>query len=499
MPQEILEVKEVCKTFPGVKALDHLSVTFYKGETHALVGMNGSGKSTLLKIITGVYHQDSGDVILDGKKTAFHSVLESRAAGISLVYQELSLIPALTVAENIYLGHMPMKHGMISQKEARKAAGKLLERLGISIDPQETVENLTVAQKQMVEIAKALSVETKILLLDEPTAVLTKFEIENLFRLIEQIKAQGITIIYISHRLEEIFEISDRVTVLRDGKHIGTEQIEGLSHQELIRMMIGHTLNDLFPQLETSSCEKRKMDVEGLTNRRLKDITFHLKEKEILGIYGVVGSGQKELAEALFGLNVQELKIEKYQISGKDVKIRSAIQAVEQGIAYIPEERKLDGLMLSLTIRQNILIPFIERLTGVLGMVNRKKERDTSDQLMERLKVKAPDGETIVNNLSGGNQQKIVIAKWLGRGSDILICFEPTRGIDVAAKKQVYEALEEIRRAGASVIIITSELSEVMGMSERMYIMRKGRFVGEILKEQYDEERIIACASGLNV
>ena len=241
------------------------------------------------------------------------------------------------------------------------------------------------------------------------------------------------------------------------------------------------------------------MDVEGLTNRRLEDISFYVKEKEILGIYGVVGSGQKELAEALFGLNVRDMKLEKYQINGKEVRIKSPIQAVEQGIAYIPEERKLDGLMLSLTIRQNILITFIQRMSGLLGKVNKRNEQDTSKELMERLKVKAPDGETIVNNLSGGNQQKIVIAKWLGRGSDILICFEPTRGIDIAAKKQVYQALEDMRRGGASVIIITSELPEVMGMSERMYIMRKGRFVGEIFREQYDEERIIACASGLQI
>lgn len=497
MSETILEVRNISKGFPGVKALDDFSAVFMKGETHALVGMNGSGKSTLLKIITGVYHQDVGEIILDGEIVQFHSVQDSRSVGISQVYQEMSLVPALTVSENIFLGHMPMKHGLVSYREAVRKAKSLLERLGMEIDPTVPVEELTVAEKQMVEIAKALSMDTKLLLLDEPTAVLTKIEIENLFQLIRQIKSQGITIIYISHRLEEVFEICDRVTVLRDGKLIGTEEMSSLTPQRLIEMMIGHTQQDLFPALEMGVSEQRVIDVDGLCNHKLKDISFYLRKKEILGIYGVVGSGQKELAEALFGIDANELKVKKYEVNGREVRINSPVQAVEMGLAYIPEERKLDGLMLSLDVRQNALVTFIERFAGFMGRMNGAEEKNKTKELIGRLRIKVTDDTKTVNTLSGGNQQKIVIAKWLGRSSDILLCFEPTRGIDMAAKAQVYEALEEMRRGGTSVVIISSELPEVMGMTERMYIMRKGKFIGEFKREQYDEEKIIACAAGL--
>lgn len=499
MEKTIFEVRHISKAFPGVKALDDVDVVFKKGETHALVGMNGSGKSTLMKIMTGVYHPDAGDLFLDGEPIRFHSVQESRRAGISLVYQELSLVPTLTVAENIFLGHMPMRHGMISYKEAIRTAKSALERLGLQIDPNRLVEELTVAEKQMVEIAKALSVDTKLLLLDEPTAVLTKTEIEKLFQLMEQIKSQGITIIYISHRLEEVFQVCDRVTVLRDGHRIGTKEIAALTPQSLITMMIGYTLQDLFPKRIKSSSDRRVMEVEGLYSRRLRDVSFYLKEREILGIYGVAGSGQKELAEALFGIDTRGVRFGRYRIGGEDVRISSPVQAVEKGLAYVPEERKLDGLMLSLDVRQNIVIPFVDRLAGTAGRMQEAKEASITKELADRLGIKAAGMSTVVSTLSGGNQQKIVMAKWIGRGSDILLCFEPTRGIDVAAKASVYQALEEMREKGAAVIIISSELPEVMGMSERMYIMRKGRSVGVYTQEQYDESKLIACAAGLEV
>ena len=375
----------------------------------------------------------------------------------------------------------------------------MLDSLNLNIDPATPVAELSVAEKQMVEIAKALADDPKILLLDEPSAVLTSVEIERMFGIIRQIKERGVTVVYISHRLDEVFEIADRVTVLRDGKFIGDRVISELNPSELIQMMVGRKMDDLFPELQTTDSDKVVLEVKKLSNPKLDNISFMLREKEIIGIYGTVGSGQKELAEALFGVNTKELHIEEYTINGQQVQIKNPVCAIKNGLAYIPEERKQDGLALMHSIRNNIVAPYIGDLCNKVGMVNRKKEDAIVGDLMGKLSVKAPDAEVMVNKLSGGNQQKIVIAKWLGKGSKVFICFEPTRGIDVDAKLQVYEALEKMRREGASVIIISSELSEVIGMCERVYIMRKGAFIGELSKEEFDESRIIATAAGLEV
>lgn len=495
----VLEVKNITKEFPGVKALDDVSMSLKKGEVHALLGMNGSGKSTLLKIITGVYKADEGQVFVDGQEMHFDTVLASRHAGISMVFQELSLVPGLTVAENIFMGHMPLKNKLISYKEAKRLAKELLDSLNLDIDPTETVENLTVAEKQMVEIAKALSIDTKVLLLDEPSAVLTQTEIKSLFEIIRSIKASGITVVYISHRLEEVFEIADTVTVLKDGVHIATRPMEGLDSAELIRMMIGRSMDNMFPELQYKKTDEIVMKVDKLNNYRLKDISFKLRKGEMLGIYGVVGSGQREFAEALFGVDTKDMQIEGYEINGKPVKINTPVDAVNHGLAYIPEERKHDGLMLRLSVKENVSIPFIDRLSSPIKLVDGKKEKKTVKALIDKLSIKTPSQNVLVNNLSGGNQQKVVIAKWLGRESNIFICFEPTRGIDVEAKMQVYEALEELRRGGDSIIIVSSELTEVLGMSDRLYIMRKGRFLAEINRDEFDEERILANAAGVEV
>lgn len=494
-----LEVRNITKSFPGVLALDNVSLGLKKGEVHGLCGMNGCGKSTLLKIITGNYTCDSGQIFVDGQEVKFHTVNDSKKAGIAMVYQELSLVPMLSVAENIYLGKMPVKNGLISYKTARKNAKELLDSLNLDIDPAQPVEELSVAEKQMVEIAKALSNNTKILLLDEPSAVLTSMELEGLFKIIRHIKSQGVTVVYISHRLEEVFDIADRVTVLRDGKFVGDRVVADLDASELIQMMVGRKMDDLFPELQPSESENIVMEVKNLRNPKLDNISFKLKEKEIIGIYGTVGSGQKELAEALFGVDTKELQVDEYTINGEDANIKNPVAAIKKGLAYIPEERKQDGLALRLSIRNNIVAPYISDICNKISIINKKKEDEIVDDLMGKLSVKAPNAEVLVNNLSGGNQQKIVIAKWLGKGSKVFICFEPTRGIDVDAKLQVYDALEKMRREGASVIIISSELSEVVGMCERMYIMRKGTFIGEIGKSEFDENKIIATASGLEV
>ena len=497
----VLEMNDISKTFPGVKALSHARLNLKYGEVLALCGENGAGKSTLMKVLSGVHQADadSGEILYQGKPVRYRNPMEAKEDGIILIFQELSLVMDLSVAENIYLGKMPVKNGLISYKTARKNAKELLDSLNLDIDPAQPVEELSVAEKQMVEIAKALSNNTKILLLDEPSAVLTSMELEGLFKIIRHIKSQGVTVVYISHRLEEVFDIADRVTVLRDGKFVGDRVVADLDASELIQMMVGRKMDDLFPELQPSESENIVMEVKNLRNPKLDNISFKLKEKEIIGIYGTVGSGQKELAEALFGVDTKELQIDEYTINGEDTNIKNPVAAIKKGLAYIPEERKQDGLALRLSIRNNIVAPYISDICNKVGIINKKKENEIVDDLMGKLSVKAPSAEVLVNNLSGGNQQKIVIAKWLGKGSKVFICFEPTRGIDVDAKLQVYDALEKMRREGASVIIISSELSEVVGMCERMYIMRKGTFIGEIDKSEFDENKIIATASGLEV
>lgn len=495
----ILSAKKITKCFPGVKALDNVDFELQEGEIHALCGMNGCGKSTLLKIITGNEKQDKGKIFVNGEETNFHTVIDSKKAGINMVYQELSLVPYLSVAENILLGNMPKKNGLISYKEALRKSKELLERLGLYINPSQLVEELSVAEKQMVEIAKALSQDTKILLLDEPSAVLTATELKGLFKIIQQIKEQGVTVVYISHRLEEVFEIADRITILRDGKNIDVCNVKDITVNELISMIIGRSMEDFYPEIQNFKSKMRAMEVVNLNNYRLKDISFHINEREIVGIYGVVGSGQKELAEALFGVDIKELNIDSYKINGKNAHIKNPIDAIKNGLAFIPEERKQDGVAVDLSIKQNIVLPFIKRVCNKLGLINTKIEDENVEKLMKKLSIKAHNSDVLVNNLSGGNQQKVVVAKWLGRNSNILICFEPTRGIDVDAKAQVYNVLEDLKRAGASIILISSELSEVIGMTERLYIMRKGEFKGELTREEYQEERILGMVAGLEV
>ncbi len=495
----VLSAENITKCFPGVQALDNVDFELREGEIHALCGMNGSGKSTMLKIITGNEKQDEGKIYVDGEETNFHTVLDSKKAGINMVYQELSLVPYLSVAENILLGSMPKKNGLISYKEAVKKSKEILERLGLSINTNKIVEELSVAEKQMVEIAKALSQDTKILLLDEPSAVLTTIELKSLFKIIRQIKEQGVTVVYISHRLEEVFEIADRITVLRDGKKVGVCDVKDTTVNGLISLMIGRSMADFYPQIKLLKTQTPVMEVTNLNNYRLKDISFHVNKGEIVGIYGVVGSGQRELTEALFGVDTKELKIDSYKIKGKEVSIKNPVDAIKHGLAYIPEERKLDGIAVQLSIKHNIVMPFIKDVCYKLGLINRSKEAKSVDELIKKLSVKAYSTDVVVNNLSGGNQQKVVIAKWLGRNSDVFICFEPTRGIDVDAKAQVYNVLEDLKRSGASVLLISSELSEVIGMTERLYIMRKGEINGEIRREEYQEERILGMVAGLEV
>ncbi|RKL61612.1 sugar ABC transporter ATP-binding protein [Thermoanaerobacteraceae bacterium SP2] len=495
----ILTIKNISKSFPGVKALDNVNVDFYEGEVHALVGMNGSGKSTLLKIITGALKPDSGEILVNGKVIKIHNVLDSRKLGISLVYQELSLVPYLSVAENIFLGHLPQNGVVIDFKMAKRKSRELLNEIGMEIDPDITVESLTMAEKQMVEIAKALSINAKILLLDEPSAVLSEVELEKLFRLIRTLKNKGVTIVYISHRLEEVFEIADRVTVLRDGSVVDTKDIKEIQPSDLIRMMIGRTLSELFPEVKNLNSNKKILKIKNLKNDKLSDINIDLDEGEIIGIFGAAGSGQKELAEALFGLNTKNLTFEEYTINNKSVNIKSPDKAIKHGLAYIPEERKEDGLMLGLSIRENIVITFLDKITKMFGWIVKVNENKKVTELIKNLEIKTPSPEVIVKKLSGGNQQKVVIAKWLGKDSRIFICFEPTRGIDVNAKFQVYDALEKMRRSGASVIIISSELSEVMGMSDRIYVLKKGKIVAAFKRDEFDEELILSKAIGVGV
>jgi ABC-type sugar transport system ATPase subunit len=495
----ILSVVDICKSFPGVQALSHVSIDFEPAKVHAFVGMNGSGKSTLMKIVTGAIRQDSGEIWLNGHLVEINNVHSARALGIGMIFQELSLVPSLTVAENISVGHLPKRRlkSFVKWSETKERARSLLDKLNLKVNLDAYVEDLSVAQQQMVEIAKALSIDARILLMDEPSAVLTQKELANLFSLIGTLKSQGVTIIYISHRLEEVFQIADDVVVLRDGQLIGKRNTIELDESELVRMVVGKKITDLFPPHLKKEKGEKVFEIKGLNNTKLKDISFEVCNNEILGIFGLIGSGQNELVRSILGLEKDELKIKEYRVDSRPMKITSPHQAISAGIGYISADRKRDGLLLGLPVRENITITFLERFTRFAGLVNRKTEKASARELAKRLQIKTSSINTLVTNLSGGNQQKVILAKWLGKGSKILICHEPTRGIDIDAKSQVYRLLEELRQARVGIVIISSELSEVMGMCDRVMVITKGQMHGPVNTSQVTEEQVLAMAAGL--
>jgi ribose transport system ATP-binding protein len=494
---EVLVLMEgIEKSFPGVHALSQCRFELRAGEVHALVGENGAGKSTLMKVLTGVYKRDAGRILYQGKEV---EILDPRAAqelGISIIYQEFNLMPHLTVAQNIFFGREPRRgiKFVLNEKEINHKTKQLLEMLHLKLDPRTKVSELTVAKQQMVEIAKALSFNSEVLIMDEPTAALTETEIDELFRITRQLRDKGVGIIHISHRLEELKQISDRVTVMRDGQYVDTMPTKEITIDKIINMMVGRAIYEtVHTSLENASSEV-VLEVKGLNRgRSIRDVSFKLKKGEILGFSGLMGAGRTEVARAIFGADPVDSG--EIYVKGKKVFMKSPSDAVNCGIGYLSEDRKRYGIALGMEVETNIVLAAFHRFLGFLGWVNRGKTRVEAQSAVENLKIKTPSLQQKVKYLSGGNQQKVVISKWLVRDCDILIFDEPTRGIDVGAKSEIYKLLNTLAESGKSIIMISSELPEILRMSHRVIVMCEGRITGELGTTEATQERIMQYAT----
>ena len=493
----ILEIENITKEFPGVKALKGVNFNVERGEIHALVGENGAGKSTLMKILSGVYNPTTGGIKLNGEKTDFKNPREAQESGISIIHQEFSLIPYLNGVDNIFLGReIRHRSGLLNKRKMRKKAESVLKRLKADIDLNKPVNQLSVAKQQFIEIAKAIAIETKVLIFDEPTASLTGNEVDKLFELIETLKSEGVTIIYISHHLDEILEMCDSLTCLRDGEWVETRRVADSTKQDIVKMMVGREIVNIFPDRTENKevSDEILLQVENLSNEDIKDIKFNLKKGEILGIAGLVGAGRTETVRALIGAD--KVDKSKVYINGNKVNIKNPTDALENGVCLIPESRKTQGLILGMSIKNNIGLTIIRKLTNRLGIINRKKEMGIINKSVEDLLIKTPSINQKVKNLSGGNQQKVVLAKWLNTESHILIFDEPTRGIDIGAKEEIYKLMRSLANEGKSIIMISSELPEVLGMSDRVIVMHKGKIKNIINAEEATSENVMYYATG---
>ncbi|MGA2642232.1 MAG: sugar ABC transporter ATP-binding protein [Spirochaetia bacterium] len=497
MDEAILSFHNVTKMFPGVRALDNVSMQFRKGEIHAIVGENGAGKSTLIKILAGAYPPTEGTIRVLGDTFSAHSHYtphESLAMGISVIYQEFNLIPYLSVAENVFYGRETTRSGLIDRKAMEGETRRLCREMGIELDPRTKVKDLSVAYQQIVEIVKSLSRNAKIVVMDEPTAPLTNKEIESLFGIVRKMKAKGVTVLYISHRLEEVFEICDRVSVMRDGKYVTTKETRGVSIRELIGFMIGRELSQDYPQAAGRTTEV-VLAVRGLTTEKIKDVSFELHKGEILGLGGLVGSGRSETVRALFGAD--RLKSGEITILGENCRISSPADAIQHSLGLLPEDRKRHGLVIGMQVKENITYGILKALSR-FGLVSAAEQKRISLKLKDSLRIKTPKITQITRNLSGGNQQKVVLAKWLATKCDILIFDEPTRGIDVGTKQEIYGLMRDLTRQGKSILMISSEMLELIGMSDRILIMHEGRVNGVLARDGFSQERILEIASGTN-
>ena len=485
----VLELKGITKIFPGVKALNNVQFQLKPGEVHALMGENGAGKSTFIKVITGVHKAEEGEMFLNGQKVDFKGPKDAQEAGIAAVYQHPTSYPHLTVAENIFMGHEIIKHHMIQWKEMNQEANKYLKELDADFDATAEMGTLSVAQQQMVEIAKALSTNAKIIILDEPTAALTRNESEKLYTLVDKLKENGVSIIFISHRFEDMYRLASRVTVFRDSQYIGTYDVDGITNADLIKAMVGREINDLFPKPEVKFGDEM-LRIEHLSRIGFfKDVSFNVHAGEIVGLTGLVGAGRTEVMEAVCGITRPDEG--KVFLEGKEIYIKTPSDAMEKGIILLPEDRQKQGLVMSWGLGRNVTLPIISKYAKS-GFNDEKAERELSKKLLEEVDTKAVDIFQPASSLSGGNQQKVLLAKWMFAEPDILILDEPTRGIDVGAKYEIYCIINDLVAAGKSVIMISSELPEVLGMSDRIYIMNEGRFVGEVSGEEATSELIMS-------
>ena len=477
-PREPLLVMErIDKSFPGVHALKQVDLTLHAGEVLALLGENGAGKSTLIKVLSGAHRPDAGQIRIDGSDVTIAGPIDARLAGVSVIYQEFNLAANLKVRENIFLGREKTAGGFLRAAHERREAQKLFERIGVDVDPDAVCGDLSVAQQQVVEIAKALSLEARILVMDEPSATLTPQEVERLFAVIRDLRAQGIGIIYISHRIDEIFQIADRVSVLRDGGHVGTRTIGEIDRDGLIEMMVGRSLDNEFPKQRVAIGEDRLVVSALHRGTAVRNVSFSVRRGEVLALTGLVGAGRTETARLIFGADPRDAGV--IELDGRALAIHSPRDAIRQGICLLTEDRKSQGLVLGLSVRENFGLPNLPSFSR-LGFVSRRREREALDYYITSLRIQLPHQDQLVRNLSGGNQQKVVLAKWLQRNCEVVIFDEPTRGIDVGAKYEIYLLINELAAAGKAIVMISSELPEVLGMSDRILVMHEGRITGEI-------------------
>ena len=494
MSRTVLEMKNIHKHFPGVYALKDVSFELKAGEVHGLLGENGAGKSTLMKVLGGIYNVDEGDIYIDGQKVAIRDVKDSQNAGVSIIHQELVLVPHMSVAENIFSGREPTgKFGFIKKDEMLERAQELLDSFNLGIDASTLVVKLNIAQQQMVEVARAISFNSKILVMDEPTSSLTEKEVKFLFETIGNLKAQGVGIVYISHRMSELFRITDRVTVMRDGQYIGTKVTQDTKIEELISMMVGRELTSFY-QRTAHKLGENALEVKGLTRTGVfHDINFSLKKGEILGFSGLVGAGRSEIMRAIFGLD--PIDGGEVYIHGEKAVIKSPGDAMNLGIALVPENRKDEGLIMKGNVGYNMTLRVLDEFI-TFASVNETREDEIIDTYIEKLGIRTPGKLQLISNLSGGNQQKVVIAKWLAGNPQILILDEPTRGVDVGAKAEIYAIMNRLAQEGVSIIMISSELPEVINMSDRVIVIHNGGIAGTLSRDEFSQEKIMQYATG---
>jgi ribose transport system ATP-binding protein len=492
--ESIILMKGITKEFPGVKALKSVDLNIYKGKIMALLGENGAGKSTLMKILTGVYEKTSGEIFLNGESVQIKNTREAQNMGIAIIHQELNLISNLSIGENIFLGREPVNSfGKIEWKKLYNASKLIMDRLGITERPETLVSKLSIGKQQMIEIAKALSLNAQVIIMDEPTGALTDKETSNLFKVIEELKSEGRSIVYISHRLKEIFQICDDVTILRDGQFIAEHPINEVNEDRIIELMVGRKLSEQYPRISCQTGDTL-LEVKNLTNSYVKDISFSIKSGEIVGLAGLMGSGRTELARTLYGIYGKESG--EVLLKGKEVNIKSTGQAIQNGISYVSEDRKGNGVVLGLNIKENISLSVLQKLSGLFGIINKKKEADAALDSIRSMSIKTSGVTQLVKNLSGGNQQKVSLSKSLMTSPRILILDEPTRGVDVGAKKEIYDIINRFKQDGMSIIMISSEIQEILGMSDRIMVMHEGRISGCLDREKADQENIMRLAVG---
>jgi len=493
MNEVIVSMNDISKNFPGVKALDKVHFELCSGEVMALLGENGAGKSTLMKILSGVYTRDGGTMEIFGKSYDDLTPKQAQEAGVAIIHQELNMCKHLSVAENMFLGREMVGKGILDNRKMRQEAKHILNELKIDIDPDQTVGDLPVSKQQMVEIAKALSIHAKILIMDEPTSALTAREIEDLFRIIKDLKAQECGIVYISHRLEELAEIVDRVTIMRDGQYITDGNFKDMTMDQIITNMVGREIKEKFPRV-TCTKGKKVFEVKNLNaGRMVRDINFSLYEGEIVGFAGLMGAGRTETTRAIFGVDPKESG--EFYLDGQKIEIHNPMDAIRNGVVLAPEDRKKDGLCTKLSIRQNLALPNLDIICNKLGVIRKSKEDELCAEAVQNLRIKTPNIEVDSGNLSGGNQQKVVVGKWLARNSRVVIFDEPTRGIDVGAKVEIYNLMNDLKKQGIAVMFVSSEMPEVMGIADRIIVMCDGRITGELMANEASQSQILTMAT----